>query len=36
MTNHLTGKVTVIEAGEFRFGVNFDGDDFEPAVLDRL
>lgn len=36
MTNHLTGKVTIIEADKFEFGIDFDRDDFEPAVLDRL
>ncbi|MEM7705868.1 MAG: outer membrane lipoprotein-sorting protein [Pseudomonadota bacterium] len=36
MTNHLTGKVTIIESAEYEFGVDFDREDFEPAVLDRL
>ncbi|MEO1511861.1 MAG: outer membrane lipoprotein-sorting protein [Pseudomonadota bacterium] len=36
MTNHLTGKTTVLEAGEFRFGVDLDRRDFEPAALERL
>ncbi|MFM2043309.1 MAG: hypothetical protein RLY86_1885 [Pseudomonadota bacterium] len=36
MTNHLTGKVTVLEAGEYRFGVDLDGADFEPSALGRM
>ncbi|MEL6426483.1 MAG: outer membrane lipoprotein-sorting protein, partial [Pseudomonadota bacterium] len=36
MTNHLTGKVTVIEARAYDFGVNLSRRDFEPAALDRL
>ncbi|MEM8947680.1 MAG: outer membrane lipoprotein-sorting protein [Planctomycetota bacterium] len=36
MTNHLTGKVTIIEADKYEFGTSFERDDFEPAVLDRL
>ncbi|MEO1037859.1 MAG: outer membrane lipoprotein-sorting protein [Pseudomonadota bacterium] len=36
MTNHLTGKTTVIESGDYEFGANLDIDDFEPSVLDRL
>jgi outer membrane lipoprotein-sorting protein len=36
MTNHLTGKVTVLEACEYRFGVNLNARDFEPAALERM
>ncbi|MEL6677198.1 MAG: outer membrane lipoprotein-sorting protein [Pseudomonadota bacterium] len=36
MTNHLTGKSTVIEAGTYAFGVNLTARDFEPSALDRL
>ncbi|MEL7466706.1 MAG: outer membrane lipoprotein-sorting protein [Pseudomonadota bacterium] len=36
MVNHLTGKTTVIEAGEYEFGVALSGRDFEPSALDRL
>ena len=36
MTNHLTGKVTVIEARAYDIGVTLRRRDFEPAALDRL
>ena len=36
MTNHLTGKTTVLEAREYRFGVDLNARDFEPAALERL
>ncbi len=36
MTNHLTGKVTTIAAGEYEFDVDLDNRDFEPSALDRL
>lgn len=36
MTNHLTGKTTVLQFGDFEFGVDLDQRDFEPSALDRL
>ncbi|MEO0359460.1 MAG: outer membrane lipoprotein-sorting protein [Pseudomonadota bacterium] len=36
MVNHLTGKSTIIEAGDYEFGVTLSRRDFEPAALDRL
>ena len=36
MTNHLTGKTTVLEAGDYQFGIDLETRDFEPAALDRL
>jgi outer membrane lipoprotein-sorting protein len=35
MTNHLTGKTTVLEVKSFRFGVDLDARDFEPSALER-
>ena len=36
MTNHITGKETVLEFGEYEFGVDLDERDFEPEALERL
>lgn len=36
MTNHLTGKTTILDFGDFDFGIGLDGRDFEPSALDRL
>ena len=36
MTNHLTGKSTVLEFSDFEFGVDLNQRDFEPSALDRL
>jgi len=36
MTNNITGKETVLEFGEYEFGVNLDERDFEPEALERL
>lgn len=36
MTNHLTGKKTVLEFGDFTFGLALDQRDFEPSALNRL
>ncbi len=36
MTNHITGKKTVLEMGEYSFGVNLSARDFEPDALERL
>lgn len=36
MTNHLTGKVTVLEAEDYEFGVDLRARDFEPSALERL
>lgn len=36
MTNHITGKETVLEFGDYEFGVELDERDFEPEALERL
>ncbi|MEM6973036.1 MAG: outer membrane lipoprotein-sorting protein [Pseudomonadota bacterium] len=36
MTNHLTGKATVLRFEDFDFGVSLRERDFEPSILDRL
>ncbi len=36
MTNHITGKTTVLEFNAFEFGVDLDERDFEPDALERL
>ncbi|MEL6238894.1 MAG: outer membrane lipoprotein-sorting protein [Pseudomonadota bacterium] len=36
MTNHITGKTTVLEFGDWTFGLNLDERDFEPEALERL
>ena len=36
MTNHLTGKKTVLVSSDYTFGINLDNRDFEPSALDRL
>ncbi|MEM0952595.1 MAG: outer membrane lipoprotein-sorting protein [Pseudomonadota bacterium] len=36
MTNHLTGKSTVLEAGQYDFSVNLNRSDFEPGALDAF
>ncbi|MGF1503166.1 MAG: outer membrane lipoprotein-sorting protein [Paracoccaceae bacterium] len=36
MTNHLTGKTTVLRYEDFEFGVSLNERDFEPSILDRL
>ncbi|MEM0942356.1 MAG: outer membrane lipoprotein-sorting protein [Pseudomonadota bacterium] len=36
MTNHLTGKTTVLRFEDFDFGVSLGERDFEPSILDRL
>ena len=36
MTNHLTGKTTVLEFGAYEFGIDLDDRDFEPEALERL
>lgn len=36
MTNHLTGKKTILESGDYKFGVDLERRDFEPAALDRF
>lgn len=36
MTNHLTGKSTVLEFSDFEFGLDLNERDFEPSALDRL
>ena len=36
MTNHITGKTTVLEFDDYTFGVDLDGRDFEPDALERL
>lgn len=36
MTNHLTGKSTVLEYESYEFGVDLNQRDFEPSALDRL
>lgn len=36
MTNHITGKETVLEFGDYVFGVDLDQRDFEPEALERL
>ncbi|MEM1104759.1 MAG: outer membrane lipoprotein-sorting protein [Pseudomonadota bacterium] len=36
MTNHITGKETVLEFGEYEFGIDLDTRDFEPEALERL
>ncbi len=35
MINHLTGKETILDFGDFEFGVDLDTRDFEPSALDR-
>ena len=36
MTNHITGKETVLEFGDYEFGIDLDERDFEPEALERL
>lgn len=36
MTNHITGKETVLEFSDYEFGVDLDERDFEPEALERL
>lgn len=36
MTNHITGKTTVLEFGDWTFGLDLDERDFEPEALERL
>lgn len=36
MTNHITGKTTVLEFGAYEFGIDLDDRDFEPEALERL
>ena len=36
MTNHITGKTTVLEFGDYEFGIDLDDRDFEPEALERL
>lgn len=36
MTNHITGKETILEFGGYEFGVDLDARDFEPEALERL
>lgn len=36
MTNHITGKETLLEFGDYEFGVDLDERDFEPEALERL
>lgn len=36
MTNHITGKTTVLEFGDYEFGIDLDERDFEPDALERL
>lgn len=36
MTNHVTGKTTVLSFGDWTFGVDLDERDFEPEALERL
>lgn len=36
MTNHITGKQTVLEMGDYSFGVGLSARDFEPGALERL
>ena len=36
MTNHITGKETILEFGDYAFGVDLDARDFEPEALERL
>ncbi|MEM9762081.1 MAG: outer membrane lipoprotein-sorting protein [Pseudomonadota bacterium] len=36
MTNHLTGKTTVLRYENYDFGVSLRERDFEPSILDRL
>ena len=36
MTNHITGKATVLEFGDYEFGVDLDERDFAPEALERL
>jgi len=36
MTNHITGKSTMLEFGEYEFGTDLDARDFEPEALERL
>lgn len=36
MTNHLTGKSTVLAYEGYEFGVDLNRRDFEPSALDRL
>lgn len=36
MTNHLTGKSTSLEFGDFEFGIELNERDFEPSALDRF
>ncbi|MEL6584909.1 MAG: outer membrane lipoprotein-sorting protein [Pseudomonadota bacterium] len=36
MVNHLTGRQTVLEFGDFEFGIDLDERDFEPEALELL
>ena len=36
MTNHITGKATTLEFGDWEFGLDLDERDFEPEALERL
>ena len=36
MTNHITGKSTVLAFEDYAFGVDLDERDFEPEALERL
>lgn len=36
MENHLTGKTTVLQFGDYDFGVDLNRRDFEPSARDRL
>ncbi|MEM1036764.1 MAG: outer membrane lipoprotein-sorting protein [Pseudomonadota bacterium] len=36
MTNHITGKETVLEFSDYEFGVDLNERDFEPEALERL
>jgi len=36
MTNHITGKSTVLDFADYEFGADLDARDFEPEALERL